>query len=261
MSDDAKGILFDMVECIGCRNCIKACKEIHGFPGDPEEAVTLSATNYTTLVVEDDYPIRNLCRHCVRPSCASVCPVGALHKTAEGPVVYDASRCIGCRYCMTACPFNIPRYEWNKPVPAVRKCDMCFDRQREGKLPACAEACPKKATLFGTRKELIAEAWRRIKKSPGDYYAHVYGEHEVGGTSVLFLAPYEVATLGYKASLGNEPLPELTWQVLSKLPGVGVVSASMLMAIWWITRRRDEVALAEGKAHGNGRTNGKAGKE
>ena len=206
-SKEPTGLLFDMVECIGCRSCVKACMGIHDFAGDPEEATTLSATCYTTLNIEDDYPIRNMCRHCVKPSCASVCPVGALRKTEEGPVVYDASRCIGCRYCMMACPFNIPRYEWRNPVPAVRKCDMCIDRQREGKLPACAEACPKKATLFGTRKDLIAEAWRRIKKSPRDYYPHVYGETEVGGTSVLFLAPYEVATLGYKASLGDKPLP------------------------------------------------------
>jgi len=261
MSVEPRALLFDMVECAGCRNCVKACKEIHGFPGDPEEATTLSATCYTTMVIEDDYPIRNMCRHCVSPSCASVCPVGALRKTDEGPVVYDASRCIGCRYCMMACPFNIPRYEWNKPVPAVRKCDMCIDRQREGKLPACAEACPHKATIFGTRKELLAEAWRRINKSPRDYYPHVYGEHELGGTSVLFLAPHEVATLGYKASLGDKPLPELTWQVLSKLPGIGVVSAAALMGIWWITRRRDEVAMAEARAAGNGRTNGNGKKE
>jgi formate dehydrogenase iron-sulfur subunit len=259
-SREPTGLLFDMVECVGCRNCVKACMESHGFAGDPERATKLSATSYTTMVVEDDYPIRNLCRHCLQPSCQSVCPVGALRRTDEGPVVYDATKCIGCRYCMVACPFNIPRYEWDKPVPAVRKCDMCIDRQREGRKPACAEACPKGATLFGTRKELLAEAWKRIRKSPRDYYPHVYGEHELGGTSVLFLAPHEVASLGYKASLGNEPLPKLTWQVLSKLPGVGVVSAAALMAIWWITRRRDEVALAEGRVGGNGRSRREEGK-
>jgi formate dehydrogenase iron-sulfur subunit len=260
MSIEPKGLLFDMVECVGCRNCVKACKEIHGFPGDPEQATALSATTYTTMVVEDDYPIRNMCRHCLQPSCASVCPVGALRRTEEGPVVYEAARCIGCRYCMVACPFNIPRYEWNEPVPAVRKCDMCIDRQREGKQPACAEACPKRATVFGTRKELLEEAWKRIRKSPRDYYPHVYGENEVGGTSVLFLAPHEVASLGYKAALGNEPLPKLTWQVLSKLPGIGVVSGAALMAIWWITRRRDEVALAEGRHAGNGRARAHEGR-
>ena len=111
-----------------------------------------------------------------------------------------------------------------------------------------------------TRKELLEEAWKRIRKSPRDYYPHVYGENEVGGTSVLFLAPHEVASLGYKAALGNEPLPKLTWQVLSKLPGIGVVSGAALMAIWWITRRRDEVALAEGRHAGNGRARGHEGR-
>jgi formate dehydrogenase iron-sulfur subunit len=250
-----------MVQCIGCGNCIKACMKIHDFPGDPEQVTELSATAYTTLRIEEDTPVRNLCRHCLSPSCASVCPVGALRRTDEGPVVYEASRCIGCRYCMVACPFNIPRYEWEKPVPAVRKCDMCIDRQREGLVPACADACPKKATVFGTRKELLAEAWSRIKKHPRDYYAHVYGEHELGGTSVLFLAPQEFPSLGYKAALGNQPLPELTWQVLSKLPGIGVVSAATLMAIWWITRRRDEVALAEGRPGGNGRARASNGRK
>jgi formate dehydrogenase iron-sulfur subunit len=157
---------------------------------------------------------------------------------------------------MVACPFNIPRYEWNKPVPAVRKCDMCYERQQRGEKPACAEACPHKATVYGTRAELLAEAHRRIKASPKDYYPHVYGEHELGGTSVLFLAPFAMASLGYKAGLGKEPLPKLTWDVLSKLPGVGIISAGTLMAIWWITHRRDEVArfeAAEAAAGRNGR--------
>jgi len=266
----SKAMLIDTTRCIGCRGCQVACKSWHNLPGERtvfsetwSNPRHMNSSNYTRIIFREVakpegklnwYFIKRQCMHCLDPACVSVCPVGALTRLGNGPVVYEDEKCIGCRYCMMACPFNIPRYEWNKPVPAVRKCDMCIDRQREGKKPACAEACPKGATVFGTRQELIAEAWSRIKKSPRDYHLHVYGEHEVGGTSVLFLVSYEVATLGYKAGLGNEPLPQLTWQVLSKLPGIGVVSGAALMAIWWITRRRDEVALAEGRHAGNGRT-------
>jgi formate dehydrogenase iron-sulfur subunit len=248
-----------MVLCSGCRRCIGACMEKQGFEGDPEDVTQLSATAYTAMTVQDDYPVRNLCRHCVNPSCASVCPVGALEKTELGPVVYDASKCMGCRYCITACPFNIPRYEWSEPVPAVRKCDMCFDRLARGEKTACAEACPEGATIMGTREELIAEAHRRIKEDPDEYYPHVFGENEVGGTSVLFLVPFPVASLGFKEGIGTEPLPQLTWQVLSKIPGFAVMGGAALMGIWWMTRRRNEVALAEGryepragKENGNG---------
>ncbi len=245
MSDQPRGLLFDMVRCAGCRGCVRACKEIHGFPGEAKDTTELSATAYTAMVDVGENHVRNLCRHCVKPSCASVCPVGALEKTSMGPVTYDVSKCIGCRYCMVACPFNVPRYEWSKAVPAVRKCDMCIDRMREGKKPACAEACRYEATVAGTRAELLAEAHKRIAEDPDMYYDHVYGEKELGGTSVLFLAPAPMAILGYKESLGETPLPQLTWNVLEKLPSVVVGGGAALMGIWWITKRRDEVAAWE----------------
>jgi formate dehydrogenase iron-sulfur subunit len=264
-----------MVRCAGCRACVKECKKIHGFlPADEaaaREAVKatteLSATAYTALTDVGDNHARNLCRHCVKPSCASVCPVAALEKTELGPVTYDASKCIGCRYCMVACPFNVPRYEWSKAVPSVRKCDMCIDRMKEGKKPACAEACTYEATVAGTREELLALARKRIAEDPDLYYNHIYGEKEVGGTSVLFLAPqptgafgYECSgtapanspfapqptdAFGYRASLGEAPLPDLTWAVLEKIPGIVIGGGAALMGIWWITKRRDEVAAIE----------------
>jgi len=256
---NAKGILFDMTRCSVCGMCVAACREKQGFPEkDPEEIKELSATAYTTVHWEKvdgtEYGLRNMCRHCVEPSCASVCPVGALTKTELGPVVYDVDKCIGCRYCMVACPFNIPRYEWDSPAPAVRKCNMCFDRISEGGIPACAEACMFEATVFGDREDLLAEARKRIKEDPKSYYPHVYGAEEVGGTSVLFLAPAAVGdVLGFKEGLGNEPLPALTWRVLSKIPGIVMGGGAALLAIWWITRRRDEVALVEGGYYGHGR--------
>ncbi|MHC4222720.1 MAG: 4Fe-4S dicluster domain-containing protein [Planctomycetota bacterium] len=247
MSKKARAILFDMNECIGCRKCIEACMERQGFEGDPEKVTELSATAYTAMYEYEEYPVRTMCRHCLNPSCVSVCPCGALQKNKLGPVTWDGKKCMGCRYCMVACPFNIPRYEWDKPVPAVRKCDMCADLLEAGKPTACSEACPASATITGDRDELVAEAHKRIRENPDDYYDHVYGEAEVGGTSVLFLAPFPIESLGFKESLGADPLPDLTWQVLSKIPGIVVTGGASLLAIWWITKRRNEVALVEGR--------------
>ena len=186
---EPRAILIDITRCAGCRACMEACMECNGHSGDPFEIEELSANANTVVLEKGDYSVRQQCMHCLDPSCVSVCPVGALQKTPEGPVVYDASRCIGCRYCMQACPFNVPRYQWESTVPAVVKCDGCLDRVREGKPTACAEACPTEATVSGARKELLREAHRRIEESPEEYYPHVYGENEVGGTSVLYLSP------------------------------------------------------------------------
>ena len=241
----SRGLLIDVTRCLGCGACTTACKESHGFPGDGEET-ELDATTYTVLLDKgDDRYLRRLCMHCADPTCVSACPVGALHKTELGPVTYDASRCIGCRYCMVACPFNVPCYEWSKAVPEVRKCDMCVDRQREGRMPACAEACPVEATVYGTREELLAEAHRRIREDPGTYHPEVYGEKEVGGTNVLILSPVPFDQLGMTVGLGNEPLPNLTWEALAKVPVVVGVGAPALFAVYWITHRRQEVAAAE----------------
>jgi len=241
----SRAILFDVTRCIGCRSCAKVCKEAHAFPGDGEET-ELDATTYTVVLEKGkDRYLRRLCMHCADPSCASACPVGALTKTATGPVVYDSSKCMGCRYCMIACPFSVPRYEWSKPVPVVRKCDGCIARQKDGKPTACTEACPAEATVGGTREELLAEAKKRIAENPGTYHPAIYGEHEVGGTNVLVLSPVPFAELGMRTALGNEPMPNLTWAALSKIPKVVGAGAIGLSAIYWITHRREEVAAAE----------------
>ena len=241
----ARALLIDITRCIGCRACAAACKESHGFPGDGTEE-KLDAVTYTVLLDKgDDRYVRQMCMHCLDPSCASACPVGAFEKTSLGPVTYDASKCLGCRYCMVACPFGVPKYEWSSVTPRVRKCDMCAERLAEGRPTACAEACPAEATVAGTREELLAEAHRRMAEEPGKYYPVVYGEHEVGGTSMLFLSPVPFEQLGFK-TLGREPLPNLTWAALEKVPGIVSIGGSALFAIWWITHRREEVARAAG---------------
>ena len=240
-----KALLIDITRCIGCKACVGACMEEHGLTGDPDKVVGLSARSLTALTKRGDLNVRELCRHCLTPSCASVCPVKAFTKTAAGPVVYDASRCLGCRYCMQACPFNVPKYTWDRPVPSVVKCDFCAARQAKGLPTACAEACPAEATVFGERDALIAEAHKRIAENPGTYYDHVYGEHEAGGTSMLFLSPVPFEELGFRVDLKQSPLPELTQAALGKIPGIATIGGSLLFGIWWITNRREEVARAE----------------
>jgi formate dehydrogenase iron-sulfur subunit len=184
--------------------------------------------------------------HCEDPTCVSVCPVGALAKTAEGPVFYEASKCMGCRYCMQACPFNVPQYEWDDSItPRVRKCDMCRDRLAAGLPTACAAVCPTGATKFGYRDELIEEARARIAKNPEKYVDHIYGVTEVGGTSVLLLSDVPFDTLGYRTDLSKEPLPQLTWEVLHKLPKIVGVGGILMSGIWWITKRREDVQNAQ----------------
>ncbi len=187
----SKGILYDATMCIGCKQCEQACATENGLPYDDRIAAqeVTSAQKYTTVLTKDDKFMRKLCMNCDDPACASVCPVGALKKTALGPVTYDKSRCMGCRYCMAACPFGVPKYEWDKAVPGIRKCVMCSKRVAAGKPTACAEICPTGATKFGDRDELLEEAKKRIHDNPGNYLPHIFGDTEVGrhfGHAVVF---------------------------------------------------------------------------
>jgi formate dehydrogenase iron-sulfur subunit len=245
----SKGILYDATLCIDCKMCERACAEHHGLPYDDSIAAeeVQSAHKLTVVLAQGDKYMRRLCMNCQDPTCASVCPVGALRKTTAGPVTYDASRCIGCRYCMLACPFSVPKYEWDKALPLVRKCDMCADRVAKGEPTACAAACPTGATKFGDRDALIAEAQDRIAKNPGQYVNHIYGLAEVGGTSVLLLSSVPFERFGYPTALESQPLPLLTYRVLSHIPNLVTVGAMLLGGIWWITGRRAEVAAAEGR--------------
>lgn len=241
------GLLIDTTKCLGCGGCTLACKEANDLPkGDDNE---LSANTWTVVDEREGVHVRRLCMHCESPACASVCPVGALRKTEEGAVVYDEDKCIGCRYCMVGCPFGIPRYEWNKPAPRMRKCILCYQAATKlGKPTACAQACPSGATKFGERTALAEEAERRMAESPGRYVDHVFGMEEVGGTSVLYLAAVEYSRLGFPSKLRREPYPKLTWNVLSKLPNVVSVAGAGLAGVWWLSHRREAVAAKEKRA-------------
>ena len=246
-----KALLFDANMCVGCESCVYACAEANGLPEDAKPG--LNEDRFTSLEEHGDYYMRRMCMHCLEPSCASACPVGALKKTEAGPVAYDFDKCIGCRYCMVACPFQVPTYEWSSRMPRVRKCQMCSERVAKGQPTACSEACPAEATVFGDRHEMIAEAWRRISDDPDNYAHRVYGLDEAGGTGVLVIGPQELMDEAFDPRVPKESLPEKTWVVLSQIPTAVGVAGVTLVGLNWIIRRR--MQLMNG-ANGNGSDHG-----
>lgn len=251
----AKALLYDATLCIGCLECERGCATQNKLPytDSIEKLKKTSEFKYTYVVVkqekEGEKYMRRLCMHCNEPTCVSACPVGALVKTKLGPVTYEEERCMGCRYCMVACPFGIPKYEWSKVLPRVQKCIMCSERVEAGKQTACAEACPVGATIFGDRDELLTEAHKRIRENPSQYVNHVYGETEAGGGSVLLMSsvPFEQFGLPNASTIGPRPLPYITADIIEHIPSVVTVGWAALGGVWWITSRRQAVAAAEKK--------------
>jgi formate dehydrogenase iron-sulfur subunit len=238
-----RGILVDITKCIGCGACYEACQESNKQP--KHEPKHFDENSFTYLMDRgNDVYVRRLCMHCREPTCVSVCPVTALEKTKEGPVTYNPDKCMGCRYCMIACPFSVPAYEWHSVTPRVRKCEMCAHRQN-GIGPACAEACPTGATITGELENLIADAKQRVTSDPKTYYQYVYGLQEVGGTSVLYIGPKRPAELGLPHVPMDQPMPLYTWNALKHVPDVLVFGGVLLGGLWWLTKRKEEVAAAE----------------
>jgi len=242
----SQAILTDVTKCIGCLKCVSACKETHNLKADIprtwQKKDGLSARNWTSIIKkENNHYVRKQCRHCLEPACVSVCPVGALHKTPEGVVTYDEKKCLGCRYCMMACPYGIPRYEWDEPVPYVRKCIMCYDQVSAGQQPACTEHCPTEATIFGERKALIALAHTRIKENPGKYIDRVWGEHEFGGTSVLYISDIDLSFLTYGSKSDPKPLPKTTELAMKSVPFAFAGMGGAMLGLNWIIRRRNKL--------------------
>jgi formate dehydrogenase iron-sulfur subunit len=153
--------------------------------------------------------VKKQCMHCNTPACTSACLTKALYKTEEGAVIWREDKCMGCRFCMLSCPFNIPAFEYDKAVPRIMKCHLCFEALKEGDEPACVESCPEEAIVFGPRRELLDEARTRIYSEPDKYVHHIYGEHEAGGTGWLYLASVPFDQLGFKTDLQMKPYPEL----------------------------------------------------
>ena len=217
--DDDWGMLNDETICTGCKTCQFVCKKRAGFEpaGDLpmyDNPRDLNAQNHTIVkMYRDDVKhehsyVKKQCMHCNDPACVSACPVSALTKHPDGPVTYDPSKCIGCRYCMVACPYNVPTFEYESATPQIHKCDLCYDELAQGKPTVCSATCPTGAIITGKRKDLIKEAWRRINANPDKYVHHVYGEHEVGGSAVIYLAGVDFEKIGFPP-LQSEALPVL----------------------------------------------------
>lgn len=255
------GVLHDITKCIGCRKCEAACNRVNSLPAPErpfDDLSVLDAQRRTsartyTVVNKFENPGQNdvlyakkQCNHCREPACASACFVKALKKDPTGAVAYDASLCVGCRYCMIACPFNVPAYEYDEPfTPRVMKCTMCLPRILEGKLPGCVEACPRDALVFGERSELIKQARLTLHKYPETYVNHIYGEHEMGGTSWLYLSPVTFSKVGMREDLGTTSAPELTSGALAAVPVVVSLWPVLLTGVYAISRRKEKIAESE----------------
>jgi formate dehydrogenase iron-sulfur subunit len=252
--------LIDMTRCTACRGCQVACKqwnqlkaeETTFFDGEGyQNPPTMSEFTFTRIKFRDyqrhgcnEFAFyKEMCMHCNDPACVSVCPVGAFRKTPEGPVLYDAKKCIGCRFCMLACPFGVPKYEWSKTFPYVVKCTGCYNRIKDGMLPACAKACPS-AIEYGKQTDMIAEAKRRLATRPDKYFNRIYGLEEAGGTSVLYLSEVPFMELGFKA-VTRRPLPSYTWAALRLVPGVFLTMGGSLAFISWLMHRKDRLRREE----------------
>ncbi len=281
MPAEAVGLLFDATLCVGCKACVAACKRVNDLPPDYNSAVDglwdmpLDTTARTWNVikvfkqgaaankdqVEDGYAFRkSSCLHCVDPSCVSACPVSAMKKDPQtGIVSYNPDTCIGCRYCVAACPFGIPKFDYDSPTGKIGKCELCRHRIAEGQYAACAEVCPTGATLYGKVSDLAAEARRRVALEPGTttvyprgnlttgdqpswegpvahYQPSIYGEREVGGTQVLHLSAVPYALMGYPT------LPERSFASRSEtlqhtLYSGLVLPIALFGAMTWVARR------------------------
>lgn len=246
---DTPGMLVDTTLCVGCRGCEAACAEANGNPPPPEGDDVLakrrdtSETAFTVVNrvegVESRFA-KKQCMHCISPACASACPVRAMNKEPDGPVTYDPSACLGCRYCMIACPFDVPKYEYSSNAPRVRKCTFCARRQEAGLKPACAEVCPSGALTFGKRGELLEIAKTRIYTNPTRYVHHVFGEHEAGGTSWLYIGDFQLEKLALRSGTPEKEVPSLVAGALGAPPFVMTLWPPLLMGIYMFSKKREE---------------------
>ncbi len=263
------GCLVDTTLCIGCRRCEASCNDNNKLP-KPELKFTDTSVfrkerRMTTeaFTVVNEYQgspspdqgrknstyVKFQCMHCIDPACVSACIVGALTKAEDGAVVYNSSICIGCRYCMVACPFQVPAYEYDKILtPKVRKCEFCADQAAgKGANPACAASCPAEAIIFGKRKDLLEMAHDRIQKRPDRYIDHVYGEREVGGTSWIYLVGREAEDIGL-LELPHEAAPRLTEAIqhgIFKYAALPLAVYGSLGGLMWYNNRKQQVKKEE----------------
>ncbi|MFH1885962.1 MAG: sulfate respiration complex iron-sulfur protein HmcB [Pseudomonadota bacterium] len=259
---EGMGVLHDSTRCLGCRQCEAACNKVNSLPEPDRPFDDLTVLNehrrthpgaYT--VVNKYQPpsspapvfVKTQCNHCLEPACASACFVKAFKKQKNGPVVYFENLCVGCRYCMIACPFYVPTYEYDRALtPRVRKCTLCADtRLAKGQIPGCVEACPREAMTFGRREDLMRLARERMARYPGRYVNHIYGEKEMGGTSWLYLSGVPFDQLGFQTGLPHKAAGEFTSGALAAVPVVVGLWTVFLTGIYSLNKRRDKIAAEE----------------
>jgi len=271
---DAYGCLVDLTRCVGCRKCEAACNKVNELPGPERSFEDPTVLNRQRRPDEKNYTVINRyfpgdlneqnelvpayvkiqCMHCLYPACASACIVGALTKKKNGAVHYDVSKCIGCRYCMVACPFEIPAYEYHDPLtPRVMKCTFCFERiQKAGGLPGCVEICPFEAITFGKRSTLLELAEKRIKDNPAKYIDYIYGKNEVGGTSWMYISGVPFEKLGF-IKVPDQPTPKLAETIQHTLFSYlwsPIVLFGLLGGIMWASRKNGEGLSTDNEAEG-----------
>ena len=247
-----EGILYDSTRCAGCQTCEISCAQANGLP-EPTDTPTSGIIrktdeNHRTVInvfntSKGDVFVKKQCMHCNQPACASACLTRAMSKLKTGPVVWNGDKCMGCRYCMISCPFDVPKFEYHSPNPKITKCTMCSERLKENKLPACVENCPAEALKFGTRRELIAEARKRIAENPGVYYDHIYGETEAGGTSFLYLSPVPFNEIGFDTGIQKSSYPELSKGFLYSVPAIFVLWPMALLGIHDATKNNENTGI------------------
>jgi len=246
-SKETWGMLIDLTRCVGCNSCALACKESNQLPGADQIPQALASDAYSFVerveVITADGEsttryVKRQCMHCLNAACVSACPAAAMYDSGEGPVIYRADRCLGCRYCQVGCPFGVPRFDWQDGIaPTISKCWMCYDRLQAGGEPACVEACPAGAVRFGRRSELLIQARAQIATHPDRYVDHVFGESEVGGTSVVYLSDVPFEQLGFPLDLPDVAPPEQTEKVMSALPFVIGGMAALMSGTAFYTHR------------------------
>jgi Fe-S-cluster-containing dehydrogenase component len=257
------GMLIDTTKCIGCRSCEEACNRQNKLPppkepfSDEKVLDRMRDTTPDAFTVINRFPnkkepdkptfVRKQCMHCAQPACATACLTKALEKKHEGMVKYNPERCMGCRYCMLSCPFDVPKYQYDSPSPFVRKCIFCYDRVEKGDQPACSEACPQGATLFGRRRQLVEIAKERIARHPGKYNSYIYGEHEAGGTSWMYLGSAPPSEMGLRGDVGFASYPEKTSGFLYAVPHIFILWPAFLYGLSYLTSQKN------GKEEGHGK--------
>jgi formate dehydrogenase iron-sulfur subunit len=247
------GILVDTTRCIGCRRCELGCAEVNGMPipdisesKNQDVLKTLRKTSDMQYTVINRYEtekgpfyVPRRCMHCNQPGCVAACLVKAMRKRPTGHVTWDLN-CIGCRLCMVSCPFDIPKFEYNKAIPRIQKCNLCWDRYNKGALPGCVEVCPTQALMFGTRRQILEEGKRRIAANPDKYVDHIYGENEVGGTSHLYLSAVPFEQIGFRKDLGTVPYPEYSTGFLYAVPFIFVLWPIVMLGMNRATKKHEE---------------------